>query len=67
MRIRKRGTSFPARLSCGHLCLVSHAALYAGTALCRICRPESKRSTVRRVDQVLRLKAVGAIRPWGSC
>lgn len=67
VRIRKRGTSFPARLSCGHHSLVSHAAIYSGTALCPVCRQEPRKSMVRRVEQVLRLKAVGATRPWGSC
>lgn len=64
MKIRKRGASFPARLSCGHHALVTHAGIYAGTALCKLC-PSS--FAVRRVEQVLTLRAVAAVRPWGTC
>src|SRR3954469_22215340 len=64
MKIRKRGTSFPARLSCGHLSLVSHAAIYAGTSLCKAC---PQKVSIRHIDKVLTLRASSAVRPWGTC
>lgn len=65
MKVKKRGTLWPARLSCGHLSLVSFVAICAGASRCRLC---PAMLPIRSVDKLLGLRAREATRPWaGIC
>lgn len=63
LKIRKRGTLWPAQLWCGHLALVSSAQLDSRSAICRACRVGPTMISVRTIVQRLRLTDSKATRP----